>query len=404
MPFVIENPAYGKPIEELPVTAELRAEHPKATVVEVFQGAALPQLGVPCYDGARDVYFGDGRSSERGESCTNRGTDLSYGTDLRFQLHLGGEARRTLMKFDLGVLPADATVAKALLMLNVEDLNPKADRAVRVIALRKRWSETVVGVMGGLNSTLSPEPAPHERKYPVGDRENWEEPLYRGQGDSHPGTVATASLDQKGWNALDITLAARNWVGGLWVNRGVAIEMANEEFRFGTHDIRMTASDYPVDPRLRPRLILVLDGKLKPVPHQVRERNADLRAALARAKAAGKPVLVNVLSAASLTSRRFETQVLSSVPAVGKFIAQHFIEVRLDADSPEHREFLQAHGVRRFPTALILTSEGDRAAILEPFDWDTPFGLMRSAFEFEQLYTKALADALARLASGGRGR
>jgi hypothetical protein len=403
MPFTFENPAFGKPVAELPLTAELRAQNPNATVVELYQGASLPQFGIPSYDGARDVYFGDGRKEKGyGGSCTNLGTGLSYGDDLRFQLHLGGEDRRSLIKFDLAMLPADAKVAKAILVLHVESFNPKADLAARVIALKRRWSETVVGVLGGLNATNSPTPPPHERAYPVGTFENWDEPLYRGPGDCQPGDIASAAFGRKGWVALDITRAVKNWVGGLWLNRGLAIELPNAEYRMGTHDVRISASDYPVDAGLRPRLVLVLEGNVKPVGHQVREVNADLKAALAQASEKGKPVLVNVLSAGSLTSRRFETQVLNGVPEVAKWIAKNFIEVRLDADKPDHKEFLLAHGVRRVPSALVLTPEGARAALLEPFDWDCPRGLMRSAFEFEQLYTRALGGARSHLVSSTR--
>jgi len=395
IPFVIDNPSYGKPVAELRITAKLRAQYPRATVAEIYQGAALPRFGVPSYDGARDVYFGDGRGDKGfGGSCTNWGTDLSYGTDLRFQLHLGGEARRTLIKFDLAMLPKDARVAKALMMLHVEELNKKADLNYRVIALKKRWSETIVGLMGGLNATNVAKPPSRGPLYPVGQTENWEKPLCRGKSDRHPEPITWLRLKTTGWAAVDITPAARNWVSGTWANHGVAIEPVSEKIDYGRHDVRITASDHPVDPRLRPRLILVLEGNIEAVAHRVRERNTNLKAALAKAKAAGKPVLCHVLAASSLTSRRFESQVLNSVAAVKRYIDQHFVEVRIDGEMPGHRPFLKAWGVRRLPTAVILTPEGKRIGILEPFDWDAPSGLVRSAFEFEQIYTRELARAL----------
>ena len=159
----------------------------------------------------------------------------------------------------------------------------------------------------------------------------------------------------------------------------------------------------PVDPSLRPRLVIVVEGDPKPMPCQVRELDPDPKAALAKAKAENKPLLCTVLSARSLTSRRFETAVLAN-PKVKAYIDAHFVETRLDADNPEHKDFLAAQGVRRCPTSILLSSDGERLAILEPFDWDAPFGLLRSAFEFEQLYTQALESVRTHPPRVGCGR
>jgi len=398
MPFTFENPDFGKPVAELPATAGLRKKHPQGTVVELWQGAPVPQLGIASYDGARDVYFGDGRNEKAyGGSCTNSGTDLSYGDDLRYQLHLGGEGRRTLIAFDLSMLPRDAGLANAVLMLNVEELDRKAHLRYRVIALKRRWSEGVVGVMGGLNGTTDEaRPLGGRKLYPIGDTENWEQPLYAGPGDRQPEPVASVTVEKPGWLALDLTAAAQKWLDGSWPNHGVAIEPIGDDWKMGRHDARMTASDYPVDPALRPRLVLVLDGAPKPAAHQARERNADLKAAFQQAKEGGRTVLCHVLASSSLTSRRFEAM-LGSVPAIAEITKHDYLEVRLDADRPEHAAFLKAHGIRRFPTTLLISPrdpEGQHLALIEPFDYDTPAGLLRSAFEFEQLYSRALRGAV----------
>ncbi len=398
MPFSFENPDFGKPVPELSATAELRKQHPQATVVELWQGAPLPQFGIASYDGARDVYFGDGRREKSfGGSCTNSGTDLSYGDDLRYQLHLGGEGRRTLIAFGLSMLPRDAKLAKAVLMLNVEDLDRKADLTYRVIALKRRWSEGIVGVMGGLNGTTNEvRPLGGRKLYPVGDTENWEQPLYAGPGDRQPEPLGGFTVEKPGWLALDLTAPAQKWLSGAWPNHGVAIEPVSDDWTMGKNDVRITASDYPVDPALRPRLVLVLDGAPKPAPYQVREQNADLKAAHQQAKEGGRMVLCHVLASSSLTSRRFETM-LGSVPAIAEITKHDYLEVRLDADRPEHAAFLKAHGIRRFPATLLIAPrdpEGQHLALIEPFDWDCPTGLLRSAFEFGQLYSRALQGAI----------
>jgi len=445
MPFAFENPDFGKPVPELPATADLRKTHPQATVVELWQGAPLPQLGIASYDGARDVYFGDGRREKSfGGSCTNSGTDLSYGDDLRYQLHLGGEGRRTLIAFDLSMLPRDAKLAKALLMLNVEELDRKADRNYRVIALKRRWSEGVVGVMGGLNGTNEVKPLGGRKLYPIGDTENWEQPLYAGPSDRQPEPIDLIAIEKTGWLALDLTTAAKKWLDGSWPNHGIAIEPAGDDWTMGKHDVRMTASDYPVDPALRPRLVLVLDSvPLSPGervrvrvpspaaegkhPHPgplpegegvgAREQNADIKSAFQQAKESGRMVLCHVLASSSLASRRFEAM-LNAVPAITDLARSVTLEVRLDADRPDHAPFLKAHGLRRFPSTLLISPRpqglvdggtgilpvghtggtpvppGQLLALLEPFDYDTPSGLLRSAFEFEQLYSRALRDAI----------
>ncbi|MHC4716404.1 MAG: hypothetical protein ACYS5V_05495, partial [Planctomycetota bacterium] len=202
--FRVDNPLYGKPVDELPITKALRSRHPAATVMEIYQGAALPELAIADYDGARDVYFGDGRGDRGfGGSCQNTGNHISYGTELRYRLDVGGEARRTLIKFDLSMLDPATKVTQAALMLNVIGLNPKADLACRAIALKKRWTEQIVGVMGGLNDTNGPNPGRRGRRlYPVGDTENWAEPLYKGAADRHPDPVGRVTFEANGWTAI----------------------------------------------------------------------------------------------------------------------------------------------------------------------------------------------------------
>jgi len=408
LPFRVENPRYGKGVPELEVTRSLRSRYPEATVLEVFQGAALPALGIGEYDGARDVYFGDGRrDGSFGGSCQNTGNHISYGMELRYRLDIGGEARRTLIKFDLSMLAPDVKVAKAVLMLNVLGVNPRADLSCRAVALKKRWSERIVGVLGGLNSTNSPNPSRRGRRlYPVGDTENWVQPLYAGEADRYPEPVGKVTFKEKGWAAVDITDAAAKWVSGEWANHGLALEKVVERYEYGKMDVWMTSSDYAVDPRLRPRLVLVLEGPVRARPYKVRPRNADMAAAMAKARAGKKLLLCNFLSAGSMTSRAFETEVLNGVPAVEDWLDKHFVEIRLDADTPEGKAMMRRYGVRRCPSAVVISpkvDDPDNFALLEPFDWDAMFGILRSGFEFEQIYTSEL-DRVIQRGKANKGR
>jgi len=407
-PFTVDNPRYGKPVDELPVTSRLRTEHPDATVLEIYQGAALPELGVPEYDGARDVYFGDyGANAGHGQSCRNRGVGLSYGYETRYDLHLGGEARRSLIKFDLSMLARETKVERAVLALYVRELNKQVNLDCRALALRKRWNERRAGFLGGLNDSTSLSPQGKQWTYPVGAVENWEKRMFRSESDRCPEPVGSLTFRETGWTEVDVTPAVQKWLSGQWPNHGLALEMVEERLVNGAFDVLMVSSDYAVDPALRPRLILAIEGRPKARTYQTGPVNPDPSAAMAAAQAEGKLVLCNVLSPASLTSRAFETRVLGGVPALREYIDAHFVEVRIDGTDPKHEGLLQKYGVRRFPTALVLPPQGpdDDFAIIEPFDWDAMFGIPRSSFEFEQTYSKELERVLDRAAtSGGRLR
>jgi len=399
IPFSVDNPRYGKPIEELPMTNRLRADNPGATVLEIYQGAALPELGVPEYDGARDVYFGDyGANKPHGQSCRNRGVGLSYGYETRYDLHLGGEARRSLIKFDLSMLARETKVKQAVLALYVREVNKQVNLDCRAFALKKRWNEKYAGFLGGLNESTSLNPQGGRWTYPVGAIENWEERMFKGQSDRHAEPVGALSFEDTGWAEVDVTPAVQNRISSQWPNHGLALEMVEERHVNGALDVLIFSSDYAVDPALRPRLILAIEGQPKARPYRTTPVSADLNAATSTAQADGKLVLCNVLSSGSLTSRAFETRVLDGVPALSEYIDAHFIEVRIDGADPKHKKLLQKYGVRRFPTALVLSPKGPDYdfAIIEPFDWDAMFGIPRSSFEFEQTFSKELERVLDR--------
>ena len=403
IPFVVDNPAYGKPVEELATTKRLKAANAGATVLELYQDAPLPKLGIAKYDGVRDVYFGQhGKHSGFGQSCTNLGTGLSYGREMRYELHLGGEGRRTLIKYDLSMLAPGTKVKQAVLALYVRKLDKTVNLDCRAFALKKRWSEKHIDYAHALTGLGG-----RRARYAAGKAERWEKRMFQGESDRHAEPVGSLPFTKTGWTELDVTPAARKWVSGEWPNHGLGLEMVRERILNGKVDVLMVASDYAVDPARRPRLILVLDQEPKAAAWTVVERNGDLPAARAKAKAEKKLVLVNILSAGALTSRAFESRVLKGMPAVKAYIDKHFVEVRINGDDPKHAAFLQAHGVRRFPTALVLRAEPKDPtdfALTEPFDWNAMFGLMRSDFELEQTYTEELKRVLGRAKGGGRLR
>lgn len=120
-PITIENPDYGKPVTELDVTVALRKEFPDDTVVELYQGAGRAgetpaPTGLGEYDGARDVYLGGEGEAGDPTGASTLGNHISYSIDRRNDLRVGTVRNvRTLIRFDLSVLPRDTRVKKALL-------------------------------------------------------------------------------------------------------------------------------------------------------------------------------------------------------------------------------------------------------------------------------------------------
>ena len=388
IPFVVDNPDRGRAAAELPATAELRARHAEATVVELFHDAPLSQWGIPAYDGVRDVYFGP-----QGGGCTSCGTIVSYGDDLRYQLHLGGSDRRVLISYDLSMLPSGTKAARAMLALHVVHADKRADLSCRVFAMKKPWSETFVGPTGG----IAVPPYTRGRPYPVGEPVNWDKPLGTGGGDRHDQPVASLTFDKPGWVLIDVTAAVNHWLSGRRPNHGLMLETANRSIVAGRFDVRLRASDYNGEPAERPRLQLALEGEPKAVQYQVTEARTDLPAALALATDEKKLVLCNILSARSLTSRRLETHVLASA-AMKAYIERNFVEVRIDGDKPRYEGLLKRYNVRRFPTVLVLAATGKGRTIaheiIEPYDWDCDGGTPRSGFELEQVYSRLLGKVV----------
>jgi len=395
-PFTIDNPNYDRPVEELPQTSSLREENRGAQVVELYNGAPLPELNLTRYDGARDVFFQE-------EEGGIQGTQVGYFYDWRWDLSLGIQQdtiRPTalLIKFDLSMLQKDVKVKKAKLMLYANKITPKTAPGCKVYGIKRRWHEYMVGARGAVASrqvcellTFAP--------VPVGKEELWDKPMAKGAGDRHSEPVATGAFPTPGWAEIDITSAAQNWLSGQWENHGVLLEPTDPKAV-----VQFWASDYQTDPSLRPRLSLALEGATKPVAHRVEELNADLEQARAMAKTEKKRILCNLLTAGSITSRNFETKVLMN-PEVKKYVDANFVELRLNADDLKYRAVLKAYDVRNLPAALVIAENGEGKETferIEPFEWNAQFGHPPTCFEFEQSYTALLQKALDKCKAAGR--
>ncbi len=393
IPVQIENPAHGKPVAELPQTAALRAEFPGDSVVELFQGADLAAWGTAPYDGTRDIYITGDATTGRPEGATSQGATLSYSHDCRNDLRLGTVRNvRTLIRFDLAPLPPDTAVKKAVLQFYAAEVKPKVDKTTAVFPLRKRWHDTMANGRVALGDHAADPFISwfHQMPLPVGAEIAWERPFAKGPTDRVPEPIGTIAFAEPGWDGLDVTATVRQWVRGELENHGVVLELANPQQPDFASDVGIVSADHPSFPDRRPRLVLVLEKGFRPAAAApVEERDPDLEQARARARAENKLLVCNVLSSRSATCRTFQ-QMLRQ-PEVDAFLAQRFVEIRLDADKPQHRQVLDRYGVRHFPTALVIrpgaTPADDVFERFEPLAWNTRFGWCRGMLESPETYT-----------------
>ena len=394
-PITIENPDYGKPIPDLDMTAALRKEFPGDTVVELYQGADLSAWSQGEYDGARDVYLGgEGETGEPTGSLT-LGNHINYSYDARNILRVGTVRKaRTLIRFDLSVLPRDTHVKKAQLQFYAAQVKPKVDRTTSVRLLKKRWHDdlsTAQVAFGGHQEAFCAYY--NQMPFPLGEEVKWEKPFALGDSDRVQEPVGTIAFAATGWDGLDLTGTVQKWVNGDAANQGVILELANPQQPDYVVDVEMVSSDNPCFPARRPRLVLVLEKGFKPVPAPaIAEKDPDIEKARMRAKAENKLLVCNVLSGKSVTSATFQ-QMLKH-PGVEAFLSQRFVEIRLDADKPEHRKVLDFYGVKYAPTALVIrpgaTPEQDVFERFEPLRWNTRFGWSYAKLEAPESYTLRL--------------
>jgi hypothetical protein len=99
------------------------------------------------------------------------------------------------LRFDLSALPAGATINRAELALYT--LGRSNDQPLTAVAYRmlRAWDENQITA----NVARTGQP--------------WSAPLANGAGDHDAAALAAVSLPATGWATLDITAAARAWVG-----------------------------------------------------------------------------------------------------------------------------------------------------------------------------------------------
>ncbi|MCE9612623.1 MAG: hypothetical protein K8T26_00010, partial [Lentisphaerae bacterium] len=233
----------------------------------------------------------------------------------------------------------------------------------------------------------------NQMPFPIGQELKWEKPFALGDSDRVQEPVGKIAFAAAGWDGLDLTATVQKWVSGDVANQGVMMELANPQKPDYALDVNMVSSDNPCFPARRPRLVLVLEKGFKPAAAPaIEEKDPDIEKARMRAKAENKLLLCNVLSGKSVTSWNFQSML--KAPEVQAFLAQRFVEIRLDMDKPAHRKLLDFYGVKYAPTALVIrpgaTPEQDVFERFEPLRWNTRFGWSYAKLEAPESYTLRL--------------
>lgn len=393
IPFTFENPGFGKPVEELEVTARLRSELNEATVVELFQGKPMEAWGLKTYDGTRDIYFGDARGHRFDGNMSTRG---SHGK-LLYNLNLGGgEMRRALMKWDLSILPKSTKIKKAVLMVYASAVPTKhrraktePDKGFQVCAFRKPWHDRRAGIYGGYCSYRGQKtPANLDRLWP------WEKDYFEGESDRSKEPVFEGELKATGWQEIEVTDVARKWLGNPAGNHGLVFKMrAEAKGNNASSKANLVSSDMVVSKVQRPRLVLAIEGKPKPVPAKVELEDSDLDAALAEAKKAKKIVAITFHTARLIAGRHF----VRTVEEAKEAVAKTYVDVRVNADDPKNAAKLDKYGVKVLPAVVAVYHDQKGREMferIEPLWWKNPTGYSLADFEVARSYLSNLAGVL----------
>lgn len=372
-PVEIANPDFGKPLQD-PAFAALKQAHPQARIVSLRR-AANEQEAMPAHPGETlaPAKVEDNHLMQDSLLYQNNGADrvLLIGTrqgDGRAHDH------HMLLRFDLSALPKDAKIlgAQARLTLVASDQYSQLSdgAAIEAYAMRRGWIEKI-------------ERNVHETPY-----SNWHGPAMLYQRDKvekwakpgaddpevdrfpqaaanvevgvFPRQLDAAARDPKAPReprrlvALDLTALARQWHAGELPNHGVLLKLK------GKLSTYVCASEFPDYP-FRPTLVIAYEGGA-PLKVAAVAQEEDLAAAVSRAQASGRPLLVKVYSPLCGACKQAETTVYADAN-VRQALQTRFETVRLKIE--EHAGLVGGWGVGAVPAAVVLTPDGrTRKALL----------------------------------------
>ncbi|MDQ1700020.1 MAG: hypothetical protein QOG34_1883, partial [Frankiaceae bacterium] len=187
----------------------------------------------------------------------------TYGADTRIFLGATtGGIYRGLVKFNVGDIPATATVTRATLSL-WQAFGQSTATTVEAHRVTRGWNPGTGGANGNYPCT--------------GDGATWYDATGAGsqwttQGGDYDSTVAASvakpANQQPGFDNFDISGLAQQWVGGGAPNLGVLLRESAETLAAGNY-FAYNGSDFTGDPSLRPKLtVTYTDGSHAVAPSE----------------------------------------------------------------------------------------------------------------------------------------
>jgi hypothetical protein len=235
----------GPPSDTPTPTATTKPPTGPQTVI--FQQGVSPDAS---YAGAADTVL----SNAPEESNINLG---SYHT-LEVWYGDGEEVRRSLMRWDISSLPADARVSAASVELYRYDAGPDADMQAALYLLTSEWTE-------GSGHLLPPGEGyvPDGATWNIASPgTNWTTPggdydTTTNFGNGPNGIVDQIALPttlEDGWVSLDATAAVRAWVEQGVSNYGLLLRPLSGDYTY--HYFHSADAEFHDPPNLRPRLVV----------------------------------------------------------------------------------------------------------------------------------------------------
>jgi thiol-disulfide isomerase/thioredoxin len=348
-PVEIDNPDYGKPLND-PAFLALKTKCSGASI------ASLRRVAGPGQDlkGFQEETVVAARACDNSLYGATRDWDMSSANQgaepmlsLGPQIHHHVDAR-TLMKFDLSMLPKDVKISGAQLRLTLTSqpfTGCKPDAKISAYALKQDWSEeescwkspkknAAWGVLG-CDDTSKDRAAEPAGSVDVGVFPNKDE-RYR-------------------FVAIDLTELVQKWQSGELPNYGVFLKLT------GGGCVKLYSSEFQDYP-FRPTLLLASQGApLKPVVTMAADE--DLEAARARAASEKKPLLVKFYSPTCGVCQKVQKTTFAD-KAVKDLLAGKFSFVNLKIE--DNAQLAQTLGVGSVPAAVIFSPDGKtKTALLE---------------------------------------
>lgn len=231
------------------------APPPSGPQTIIFQEGVSPDA---TYAGATDTILSNYTTDEVDESNINLG---GYHT-LEVWYGEGEEHRRSLMRWDISAVPANATVNTASVELYRYEPGPENDMQVALYLLTREWTEGT-GFEIDPGSGYIPDGATWNL---ASTGTNWTTP----GGDYDPTTdyghgpngvldqIALPTTLENGWVSLDATAAVRAWVEQGVPNYGLLLRPLSGDYTY--HYFH--SAEQHTTPNLRPRLVVnyTIDG------------------------------------------------------------------------------------------------------------------------------------------------